>query len=59
MDTLITLLIWILEGMFAVGLVGSALVIVITTVEDIEVMFEKTEPLPTAGRAVDGGGGEA
>jgi hypothetical protein len=38
-----TLLVRILEGMFAIGLVGSTLVLLITFVEDIETLFGMEE----------------
>lgn len=44
MDVLITLLIRILEAMFVVGVAGSAVVWVLTTVEDVENMFAGDEP---------------
>lgn len=44
MDALIILLARILEGMFIVGVVGSAVVWVLTTVEDVENMFSGDEP---------------
>lgn len=36
----------ILIGMFLVGIVGSLVVVCITTVEDLFVLFEKDEPAP-------------
>ena len=38
-----TLLVRILEAMFAIGLVGSTLVLLITFVEDIETLFGREE----------------
>jgi hypothetical protein len=37
------LLVRILEGMFAIGLVGSTLVLLITFVEDVETLFGREE----------------
>ncbi|MGH9531940.1 MAG: hypothetical protein ACRD2Q_06070 [Terriglobales bacterium] len=39
MDAFITAGIYILEGMFVVGLAGSSLVAVITFVEDVQTLF--------------------
>jgi hypothetical protein len=44
MNPLFTLLIRLLEGMFVIGMCGSAVVLLITTVEDTETMLEKDEP---------------
>jgi hypothetical protein len=38
-----TLLVRILEAMFAIGLVGSTLVLLVTFVEDIETLFGREE----------------
>jgi hypothetical protein len=43
MDYLISALIRLIEGMFAVGIVGSAIVVVLTSIEDFEMLFS-TEP---------------
>jgi hypothetical protein len=40
-----------LEALFFVGMVGSAVVLCITTVEDLRVLFEKDEPAPGTGAA--------
>jgi len=39
-----TLLVRILEGMFAIGLIGSTLVLLVTFVEDIETLFGMEDP---------------
>ena len=39
-----TLLVRILEAMFAVGVLGSTIVLLITFVEDIETLFGREEP---------------
>jgi len=39
-----TLLVRILEAMFAIGLFGSTLVLLLTFVEDIETLFGREEP---------------
>jgi len=44
MNVLIARLVLILETIFVVGVVGSALVWVLTTVEDVENMFAGEEP---------------
>jgi hypothetical protein len=46
MTTLLHFVFRFLEIIFIVGLVGSLLVICITTVEDLKVLFEKDEPAP-------------
>ena len=43
MNKLITVLIELLEGTFCIGLLGSAVVILMTSVEDLRVMLEKEE----------------
>jgi len=44
MNPLIAVLIRILEGMFVAGMAGSAIVLVLTTIEDIGTLMEKDEP---------------
>jgi hypothetical protein len=44
MDVLIAVLVRIVEIMFFVGLAGSAVVWLLTTVEDVENMFSGEEP---------------
>ena len=41
MNTLVTVLIRIIEVMFVAGLIGSAIVVLLTSVEDFEMLFEK------------------
>jgi hypothetical protein len=41
MDKLIGFSVSLLEGMFLVGLVGSVIVIVVTTVDDLKVLLDK------------------
>lgn len=36
----------ILEAMFLLGIVGSVIVVVITTVEDLAILFERDAPAP-------------
>ncbi len=33
--------VFVLEWMFSLGLIGSAIVILLTTIEDVKVLFEK------------------
>ncbi|MDP9269214.1 MAG: hypothetical protein M3P27_12935 [Acidobacteriota bacterium] len=40
MSTLVSIIIQVLEAMFVVGMAGSALVIILTGVEDIETMLD-------------------
>ncbi len=42
-------LIHIVEWMFVIGLVGSAIVILLTTIEDVQTLFERDEPPPVPG----------
>ena len=44
MNALITVLVRIVELMFIVGVIGSAVVWVLTTFEDVETMFERDDP---------------
>jgi hypothetical protein len=61
MTTLLHFVFRFLEVCFMVGLIGSLLVICITTVEDLKVLFEKdvpapgtlSEPKPTGHEALD------
>ena len=57
MNPLVILLIRLLESIFIIGLCGSAVVFAITTVEDIENMFEDSEfiqvPKPQSGPEED------
>ena len=46
MWTLVTFGIEFLEALFVVGMVGSALVIVLSGVEDVETMFEMGDDQP-------------
>ena len=41
MEAVVHVLIRILEGMFVVGVIGSAVVWVLTTVEDVQNMFSR------------------
>jgi len=41
MNLLISTLIHLLEAMFIVGIVGSAIVVLLTSVEDFEMLFER------------------
>jgi hypothetical protein len=43
MDTLISILIHLVEAMFVAGVIGSAVVVLLTSVEDFKMLFE-TEP---------------
>jgi hypothetical protein len=44
MNSFVTVLIRILEGMFVVGVTGSVIVLVLATIEDIRTIIEKDEP---------------
>jgi hypothetical protein len=40
---LITIAVRILEAMFAVGLIGSAIVVILTSIEDFRTLFKKDD----------------
>ncbi len=44
MDSLAIFGVYLLEGMFALGLFGSAIVVLITSVEDVQELFGPDEP---------------
>jgi hypothetical protein len=44
MNLLVAVLIRIVEVMFVAGVAGSAIVVVLTSVEDFRMLFEKTSP---------------
>jgi hypothetical protein len=48
MNSLLSLLFRVLEVLFLVGMAGSLIVILITTVEDLALLFQKDEPAPGA-----------
>jgi hypothetical protein len=41
---MLTAAIRIIETLFIVGILGSALVVILTTVEDVRTLFKKDEP---------------
>ncbi len=49
MDAVLTHFAVLLEGIFFLGLIGSALVILLTSIEDIKVLLEKDEPSQAEG----------
>jgi len=59
MNPVIAGLVLILEALFAVGVIGSAVVILLTMVEVARVMFEKEPPLGAPSQKIDRGVGEA
>jgi hypothetical protein len=40
-DTFIAILIRIIEAMFVVGVIGSSIVVILTSIEDFKMLFEK------------------
>lgn len=44
--TALLILFRVLEGLFLLGLVGSVIVLAITTVEDLAILFERDQPAP-------------
>ena len=47
MDLLVLIAVRVLETMFFVGMAGSTIVLLLTTVEDVETLTESDEPTPT------------
>ena len=54
MGVLVTISVKVLESMLAIGIIGSTVVLVLTTIEDLEIMFAHndngTEPPATEER---------
>jgi hypothetical protein len=48
MDTFLNHFAVFLEWIFFLGLIGSAMVILLTTIEDVKVLLEKDEPLQSS-----------
>ena len=44
MRSVIHIGIWVLEAIFAFGIIGSALVVILAGVEDVREIFKKDEP---------------
>ncbi len=44
MNILISILIRIIEVMFVAGVIGSAIVVLLTSIEDFKMLFEKESP---------------
>jgi hypothetical protein len=44
MNLLVSILIRIIEVMFVAGVIGSAIVVLLTSVEDFKMLFEKESP---------------
>jgi hypothetical protein len=44
--TALLILFRVLEALFLIGIVGSVIVLAITTVEDLAILFERDEPAP-------------
>jgi hypothetical protein len=43
MDVLLRVMVRLLDAMFFLGLLGSAVVVVLTTIEDVRVLLEKED----------------
>ena len=54
MNILVAILIRVVEVMFVVGVAGSAIVVVLTSVEDFRMLFEKETPPAGKRRASTG-----
>jgi hypothetical protein len=53
---LLTVAIRILESMFVLGVLGSAIVVILTSIEDFRTLFKKdtqSSPKPVLGQALD------
>ncbi len=50
MNLLVSILIRIIEVMFVAGVVGSAIVVLLTSVEDFKMLFEKESKESPSGR---------
>ena len=46
MDSIVTLLIRVLEVMFAAGWAGTLIVLVLTGIEDLETILKRDQPAP-------------
>ena len=44
--SLSTILVMILEGMFALGMAGSVFVLLLTGIEDVETLLDRKEDVP-------------
>jgi hypothetical protein len=47
MSLLIVIAVRVLEAMFALGMLGSLFVILVSGVEDVETMFDTTDDIPS------------
>jgi len=46
MNLAITILIYLLEAMFAIGLIGCVFVLIFSSVDDAKVLFNRDQPHP-------------
>lgn len=46
MNIAIRILIYIVEAMFAIGLIGCVFVLILATIDDVKVLFHRDQPLP-------------
>lgn len=46
MNILVAVLVRIIEVMFVTGVIGSSIVVILTSVEDFKMLFEKEAPSP-------------
>ena len=56
MNILVTALIRILEAMFLLGMAGSAVVVLMTMIEDARIMLEKEAPAAVSNVDTESGG---
>jgi hypothetical protein len=45
MSMVIRIFIYLVEGMFAIGLIGCVFVLILATIDDIKVLFHRDKPL--------------
>lgn len=48
MNLTVTILIYILEAIFAIGLIGCCFVLVLATIDDVKVLFHREHAAPSA-----------
>ena len=53
MEAILSLLFKLLELLFFAGMAGSAIVIMITTVEDLKILFHSDEPVVAPNPGID------
>jgi len=54
MNIAVTILIYLLEAIFAIGLIGCVFVLILATIDDVKVLFHREQPLPPTEAAPPG-----